>query len=113
MSGNRFIITTTWNVPGYKIVKYVGLVTGLSPRTRGAGGQILGSLQTLVGGEVTAFTSEIQKARDEAVSRAITQATSMGANAIIGLDMETANLYQTIALISATGTAVVVEPENK
>jgi uncharacterized protein YbjQ (UPF0145 family) len=113
MSGNNFIVTTTWIVPGYKVKKYLGLVTGLSPRTRGAGGQILGGIQSFVGGEVTAFTSEIQKARDEAVSRAIAQAKALGANAIIGLDMETANLYQTIALISATGTAVVIEPETQ
>ncbi len=112
MSGGRFIVTTTWNVPGYRVVRYVGLISGLSPRTRGVGGQFVGSLQTLVGGEVTAFTSEIQKARDEAVSRAIAQAASMGANAIIGLDVETANLYQTIALISVTGTAVVIEEEK-
>jgi uncharacterized protein YbjQ (UPF0145 family) len=112
MSGKGFIVATTWNLPGYKLVKYVGLVSGLSPRTRGVGGQFVGSLQTLVGGEVTAFTSEIQKARDEAVSRAVAQAAAMGANAIVGLDVETANLYQTIALISATGTTVVVEPEK-
>ena len=112
MDGSGFIVTTTWNIPGYKIVKYAGLVTGLSPRTRGVGGQFLGSLQSMVGGEVSAFTSEIQKARDEAIDRAIDKAKSLGANAIIGLDMETANLYQTIALLSATGTAVVVEPEG-
>ncbi|MBN1682029.1 YbjQ family protein [Candidatus Bathyarchaeota archaeon] len=112
MSENRFIITTTPSIPGYRIVKYVGLVTGLSPRTRGMGGQFVGGLQSIVGGEVTAFTTEIEKARSEAISRAISEAATMGANAILGLDIETSNLYQMITLISATGTAVVVEQEK-
>lgn len=112
MSRSGFIVSTTPTMAGYKIVKYIGVVTGLSPRTRGVGGQIVGGLESFFGGEVTAFTSEIQKAREEAVARAIDQALAMGANAIIGMDMETSNLYQTVTLISATGTAVVVEQEK-
>lgn len=54
---------------------------------------------------------EILKARDESMGRAIEQANAMGANAIIGLDIETANLYQSIVMISATGTAVIIEPD--
>jgi uncharacterized protein YbjQ (UPF0145 family) len=104
-----FIVTTTPSVAGYRIVKIIGLVSGLTARTRGVGGQFIGSLQSMVGGEVTAFTSEILKARDEALNRAIEQAKGMGANAIVSLDLETANLFQSIVLISATGTAVLVE----
>ncbi len=107
----RFLVSTTPSLPGYKIIKVLGIVSGLTPRTRGVGGQFIGGLQSMVGGEVTAFTSEILKARDESIGRAIRQAESMGANAIIGLDIETANIYQSIVLISATGTAVIVEPE--
>ena len=107
----NFLITTTPTIAGHRIVRICGLVSGLTARTRGMGGQFIGGLQSMVGGEVTAFTSEILKARDESINRAIDQANSMGANAIIGLDIETANLYQSIVLISATGTAVVVEPE--
>jgi len=72
------------------------------------------ALQSLFGGEVTAFTSEIEKARIEAVSRAVEQAHSMGANAIIGLDIETSDVGSesfNVMLIAATGTAVVIEPE--
>lgn len=92
-------------------MRICGIVSGLTARTRGMGGQFIGSLQTMVGGEVTAFTSEIAKARDESMGRAIEQARAMGANAIVGLDIETSNLYQSITMISATGTAVVVEPD--
>ncbi len=107
----NFLITTTPIITGYRIVRICGIVSGLTARTRGMGGQFIGGLQSMVGGEVTAFTSEILKARDESIDRAVEQAKSLGANAIIGLDLETANLYQSIVLISATGTAVVVEPD--
>ncbi|HPC27614.1 MAG TPA: YbjQ family protein, partial [Candidatus Methanomethylicus sp.] len=107
----EFIITTTPTIAAYRIVKVCGIVSGLTARTRGMGGQLIGGLQSMVGGEVTAFTSEILKARDESINRAVESAKAMGANAIVGLDLETANLYQSIVLISATGTAVVVTPD--
>ncbi len=106
-------VVTTPTIPGYKITKVIGTVTGLSPRTRGLGGMIYGAIQALMGGEVTAFTLEIEKARLEAVQRAIERAERQGANAIVGLDLETSDMGGDflITLISATGTAVVVEPE--
>lgn len=108
-----FIIVTTPMVAGYKIKKVLGLVTGLTPRTRGFLGQFKGGLQSLTGGEVTAFTSEIEKARSEAIERVKAQAITLGANAVIGLDVETTGIGETsILLFSATGTAVFVEPES-
>jgi len=67
----------------------------------------------MFGGEVTAFTSEVEKARWEAIDRAKTRAIGLGANAIVGLDVETSDmgLQSGIVLFSATGTAVFVEPE--
>ena len=108
-----FQVVTTPTIQGYKITKVLGVVTGLSPRTRGVGGVIYGAIQSLIGGEVTAFTVEIEKARDEAVSRAVEKARNKGANAIVGLDLETSDMggEWSITLISATGTAVVIEPE--
>ncbi len=111
---NDFFVVTTPTVPGYKITKVVGLVNGLSPRTRGLGGVIKGMVQSIGGGEITAFTSEIEKARVEAVSRAMDEARSIGANAIVGLDIETSDVggeSSFITLLSATGTAVVIEKE--
>jgi len=107
-------VVTTPTIQGYKITKVIGLVTGLSPRTRGVGGVIHAAIQSLFGGEVTAFTSEIEKARIEAVSRAVIKAREMGANAIVGIDLETSDVGSenfNVMLISATGTAVVIEPE--
>lgn len=108
-----FIIVTTPTVPGYRTTKVLGVVTGLTPRTRGMLGRFVGGLQTIVGGEVTAFTTEIEKAREEAMRRVTDKAKAMGANAIVGLDMETSDLLSGLIVISATGTAVVVEPETQ
>jgi len=108
----EFIIVTTPTVPGYRIKKVLGVVTGLTPRTRGVGGKIVAGIQSMLGGEVTAFTYEIEKARTEAMNRAIEKARDMGANAIVGLDVETSDVLQSLVLISATGTAVIVEPEK-
>lgn len=109
-----FKVVTIPTVPGYKISKVIGLVNGLSPRTRGIGGVLIGALQSIGGGEISAFTSEIEKARVDAISRAIKQARSRGANAIVGLDIETSDMGgegSFITLLSATGTAVVLEKE--
>jgi len=73
---------------------------------------LLREFNHILGGEVTAFTYEIEKARTEAMSRAIEKARDMGANAIVGLDIETSDVLQSLVLISATGTAVIVEPET-
>ncbi len=110
---NQFLIVTTPTVAGYKIKKVLGIVTGLTPRTRGIFGNFVAGFESMVGGEVTAFTSEIEKARWEAIDRVEARAASLGANAIVGLDVETSSLGQTnVILFSATGTAVVIEPEG-
>jgi len=111
LSKSKFIVVTTPTVSGYKIKKVLGLVTGLTPRTRGVGGAFKAAFQTIKGGEIKAFTSEIEKARVEAIERTIEKAKEIGANAIIGMDIETSNMGDTIMLISATGTAVIIEPE--
>jgi uncharacterized protein YbjQ (UPF0145 family) len=112
MTQNEFKVSTTPTIPGYKITKHHGIVSGLSPRTRGVGGVLKGALQTLGGGEITAFTSEIEKARSDAVARAIQKARSLGANALIGLDIETSDMGESyITLVSATGTAVTITKE--
>jgi len=108
-----FLIVTTPTVAGYKIKKVLGLITGLTPRTRGIFGKFIAGFESMAGGEVTAFTSEMEKARWEAIERAKARAIALGANAIIGIDVETSDLglQNGVVLFSATGTAVVIEPE--
>jgi uncharacterized protein YbjQ (UPF0145 family) len=110
-SHTDIIIVTTPTVPGYRVTAVKGIVTGLTARTRGVGGRFVAGIQSMVGGEVSAFTSEIEKARIEAIDRMNAMARRLGANAVIGLDLETSDVFQGTILISATGTAVVIEPE--
>lgn len=112
-STSQFLMVTTPTIPGYKIKMVLGIVTGLTPRTRGILGKFIAGIESMFGGEVTAFTSEVEKARWEAIDRAKSRAIGLGANAIVGLDVETSDLglQSGIVLFSATGTAVFVEPE--
>jgi len=107
------MMVTTPTIAGYKIKRVIGIVTGLTPRTRGILGKFIAGFESMIGGEVTAFTSEVEKARWEAIERAKSRAIALGANAVIGLDVETSDLglQSGIVLFSATGTAVIIEPE--
>jgi uncharacterized protein YbjQ (UPF0145 family) len=109
-----FMIVTTPTVPGYRITKVFGVVTGLTPRTRGILGKFVAGFESMLGGEVTAFTSELEKARLDAIRRVREKALNLGANAVVGLDMETSDLglQLGVVVISATGTAVVIEEEQ-
>lgn len=111
---DQFLIVTTPTVPSYRIKRVIGIVTGLTPRTRGILGQFVAGWQSLTGGEITAFTTEVEKARWEAIERAKARAIALGANAIVGMDVETSDMgtQNGIMLFSATGTAVVIEPES-
>jgi uncharacterized protein YbjQ (UPF0145 family) len=113
-SDKEFLLATTPTIPGYEIKKMIGVVTGLTPRTRGLLGKFIAGIESMFGGEVTAFTSEVEKARWEAIDRAKSKAMALGANAIIGLDVETSDLglQSGIVLFSATGTAVIIEAEK-
>lgn len=112
MMSSEIIAVTTPTVQGYKVVKVLGIVHGMTPRTRGLGGKIVGGIQSVLGGEVTAFTSEIEKAKDETLARIKANAQKMGANGIIGVDFETTEVFQTVVLVSAHGTAVWLEKES-
>jgi len=113
-SAPGFIMATTPIIQGYRIKRVLGVVTGLTPRTRGVLGKFMAGIESMFGGEVTAFTTELEKARMEAMERVKGKAISMGANAVVGLDLETSDVgfQMGIVVISATGTAVVAEPEE-
>jgi uncharacterized protein YbjQ (UPF0145 family) len=106
------IIVTTPEIPGYKIKEVKGIVTGITARTRGALGKFIAGVQSFLGGEVGAFTKEMYKARIEALNRMVEEAKKLGANAVIRVDFETSEVFHGVVLVSAVGTAVVVEPEH-
>jgi uncharacterized protein YbjQ (UPF0145 family) len=107
----HMMVVTTPTLPGYRVVKVLGVVHGLTVRTRGVGGKFVAGIEGMFGGEVTTYSSEAEKARRESLQRLIETATKMGANAVIAADFETSDILQGMAtLFSAYGTAVVVEP---
>ncbi len=104
------LVTTMPEVPGYRVKKILGLVYGMTIRTRGLGGQIVASLESLVGGEIVAYMEEVKKARVECIKRMVEAAKKMGANAVIKVDFETSDMMGgTATLFAAYGTAVVLE----
>jgi uncharacterized protein YbjQ (UPF0145 family) len=112
MADDMLMMTTP--IPdGYEIVKVFGIITGLTTRTRGVGGQFIAGIESLTGGEVTAYNSEIEKARAEAIARLKAKAVELGANAIAGIDMETSSMgtSSSMIVISATGTAMSVKKQ--
>ena len=111
---SEVIVVTTPNLSGYDIVKVLGTVHGLTVRTRGVGGKIFAGIEGIFGGEVTAYTSECEKARRESLNRLIENARRIGANAILSVDFETADILQgTATVFSAYGTAVIAKPVEK
>jgi uncharacterized protein YbjQ (UPF0145 family) len=111
LAQTHMIVVTTPTLPGYRIVKVLGVVHGLTVRTRGVGGKFVAGIEGMFGGEVTTYSSEAEKARRESLQRLIEKAAGMGANAVISADFETSDILQGMAtLFSAYGTAVVVEP---
>ncbi len=114
MAEKSFLVVTTPTVSGYDIVKVIGPVHGLTVRTRGVGGKIMAGIEGMFGGEVTSYSSEVEKARRESMNRLIENASKIGANAVIGADFETSDILNgTATVFSAYGTAVIIKPEEK
>ena len=104
------IVTTTENIPGYRVSNVIGQVFGLTVRSRGVGGNVAASLKSLVGGEIRSYTKLLEDARREAIDRLIESATAAGANAVVMMRFDSSEMGQTMSEIVAYGTAVVVQP---
>ena len=95
----QMMVVTTPTLPGYRVVKVLGVATGLTVRTRGVGGKFVAGIEGMFGGEVTSYSSEAEKARRESLQRLIDRAKAMGANAVIGADFETSDILQGTATL--------------
>jgi uncharacterized protein YbjQ (UPF0145 family) len=104
------IVTTSENIPGYRVSRVLGLVFGLTVRSRGMGGNMAAGLKSLVGGEIRSYTKLLEDARREAVDRLVENSTAMGANAVVMMRFDSSEMGQTMSEIVAYGTAMVVEP---
>lgn len=106
------MITTAFQLDGFVIRKNVGVVRGITVRSRNVFGTIGGSLQTLIGGDISMFTELCEKAREHAFELMSKHAADLGANAIIGMRYDANEVMSGVTEVLAYGTAVVVEPLN-
>jgi uncharacterized protein YbjQ (UPF0145 family) len=104
------MVTTAFELPGFRLARNLGVVRGITVRSRSVFGTIGGSLQTLLGGNITLFTQLCEKARGEAFEIMIQHASEIGANAIIGARYDANEVMSGVTEVLAYGTAVVVEP---
>ena len=101
--------TTTFTIEGYKIVKQLGVVRGITVRSRSIFGTIGASIQTLFGGNISLFTELCEKSREEAFDMMVEHANQIGANAVIGVRYDTTELMSGVTEVLCYGTAAVVE----
>jgi uncharacterized protein YbjQ (UPF0145 family) len=104
----KVMLLTTNYASGYKVEKILGLVYGITVRSRGIGGNLMAGLRTLRGGEINEYTEMAHQARQQALDRLSEQATSMGANAVLSVLFDSTEIGTTMDEIIAFGTAVVV-----
>jgi uncharacterized protein YbjQ (UPF0145 family) len=104
--------TTTFTLDGYRVVKNLGIVRGITVRSRSILGSIGGSLQTLLGGNISLFTELCERSREEAFELMLEHARQHGANAIIGVRYDATELMQGVTEVLCYGTAVSVEPDS-
>ena len=105
------LVVTTENVAGHRVTDVKGRCFGVVVRSRGLGGNIMAGLRSIVGGEIDEYTQLLEEARRHAVDRLVRNATEMGANAVLMMRFDSAEIGQTMSEIVAYGTAAVIERE--
>ena len=103
------LTTTAFTLDGYRIARTLGVVRGIMVRSRSIFGTIGGSLQTLVGGNISLFTSLCEKTRAEAFDLMVEHAQKLGANAVVGVRYDATEIMEGVTEVLCYGTAVVVE----
>ena len=106
------LTTTAFTLDGYKVTRTLGVVRGIMVRSRSIFGTIGGSLQTLVGGNISLFTELCERTRADAFSQMLQHAAERGANAVIGIRYDATELMGGVTEVLCYGTAVVVEPQQ-
>ena len=103
------LITTSNDVAGKRIVRHIGIVRGITVRSRSVIGNFAGGIQSLFGGKLSVFVKLAETARQEALDHLIENAAAAGANAVIAMRYDANEIMDGITEVLAYGTAVVVE----
>ncbi|MFL5507662.1 MAG: YbjQ family protein [Gemmatimonadales bacterium] len=104
------LTTTAFTIDGYQVVESLGVVRGISVRSRNIFGTIGATFQTLMGGNITLLTSLCEKARGDAFDIMLAHAQRRGANAVIGVRYDATEIMSGVSEVLCYGTAVVIEP---
>jgi uncharacterized protein YbjQ (UPF0145 family) len=104
------LVATTNDLPGHRIVAHLGLVRGVTVRSRSVIGNIGGSIQSIFGGKLSIYVDLAEAARKEAYELLVAHAAEMGANAILAMRYDANEIMEGITEVLAYGTAVKVEP---
>lgn len=105
------LIVTTNDAPGYRVVKTLGVVRGITVRSRNVISDAIGGVQSMIGGRVGAYVKLAETARQEAYDELVAHAREMGANGILAMRYDANEIMPGITEVLAYGTAVVVEGE--
>ncbi|MCW8808514.1 MAG: heavy metal-binding domain-containing protein [Rhodanobacter sp.] len=103
-------VTTSNELPGCRVVRSLGIVRGITVRSRSVIGNLGAALQTLVGGNISIYTELCEKAREEAFELMLQHAAAMGANAVLAMRYDANDVAEGVTEVLAYGTAAQVEP---
>lgn len=106
------LVTTTNELEGYRVVQHLGVVRGLTVRSRSVVGNIGAAIQIIFGGNISVYTTLAEQTRQEAFDLLIKQAEAKGANAILAMRYDANEIASAVTEVLAYGTAVVVEKIN-
>jgi uncharacterized protein YbjQ (UPF0145 family) len=104
------LVVTTNELEGYRVVRHLGLVRGLTVRSRSVVGNLGAAIQIFFGGNITVYTKLAEQTRQEAFNLLVAHAQEMGANAVIAMRYDANEIAAAVTEVLAYGTAVVVEP---
>ncbi|MEO8156658.1 MAG: YbjQ family protein [Betaproteobacteria bacterium] len=109
---HKAMVTTTFELPGHDVSKSLGVVRGITVRSRSIVGNFFGALQSLFGGNITIYTSLCEQARTEAYELMCDHARQLGANAIIGVHYDATEVMAGLTEVLCYGTAVTAVPRR-
>ena len=110
MSQTHPLTTTTFELPGYRVVKSFGVVRGIIVRSRSVIGNVGASIQALFGGNISLYTELCERTREDAFNLMLEHAGQLGANAVVGVRYNATEIAAGITEVLCYGTAVSVEP---
>jgi uncharacterized protein YbjQ (UPF0145 family) len=102
------LVTTTPNIEGKRITRYIGIVSGETILGANVFRDFMAGITDIVGGRSGAYEEELRRAKDTAIAEMVDQAKRMGANAVIGVDLDYETIRESMLMVTASGTAVLI-----